>query len=250
MPNIIFSPRDVELLVRKEPLPLVESYRRKVEKHWNSANQDNRFFNGAVLAATRFDLEKSPPTIHLAMTDYAHYLYAASDRTHEVDCPALYCAVILLTSDRYILLGQMGAQTAAPGQIQCPGGGIELDTDLTLDARLCCQRELEEEVGEAIWSDRKWFRPLCIKTGGDLATIGLFYALRLRSDVATALQMFAAHQSALHASGEKPEFDDLHAVKCDASSLKAFLEIQQGPIVDYLRPLFLERAQEFIAALG
>ena len=183
------------------------------------------------------------------MTDYAHYLFAAQDQTHEISCPALYCAVVILTSDRCLLLGEMAAHTSSPGQIQCPGGGIEISAEQKIDVRACCQRELEEEIGAAFWEDRLRFQPLCVKAGGDLATIGLFYALLVRLDAEEALSIFERHQSRLKAAGEKPEFDRLHAVKFEASSLREFMEGREKRAVDYLVPLFLDRMDDITAAL-
>lgn len=239
-----FNTDDVLFDLQEKRLELPDSYRLQVDRYWQNINRDERFFNGNVLTATRLDLNGSPPTIQLAMTDYAHYLYAAQDCTREFNCNAVYCAAILLTSDQYLLLGRMASHTSSPGQIQCPGGGIEIGRGLKIDTRACCQREIVEEVGDAVWLDHQWFRPLCIKTEGDLATIGVIYALQLKSGVKDVLRMFSRHQAEIESSGDKPEFDSLLAVRFSVPSMKVFFEQQQARLVDYLRPLFIDRFEE------
>jgi hypothetical protein len=249
MPEITFIRDDAGLHLRHARLALPEAYRLKVDAYWQGINRDGRFFNGQVLAATRIDILGSTASIELALTDYAHYLYAARHRTQEFSCPAVYGAVVILTADRHLLLGQMGGHTSSPGQIQCPGGGIEISADQTLDARACCRRELEEEIGAAFWDDRLWFRPLCVKAGGDLSTIGLFYALKIKATAQQAMAIFERHQSRLRSAGQTPEFDRLHAVKFEASAMRDFMETRKDKAVDYLAPLFLDRMDAVIAAL-
>ena len=249
MPDLTFIRDDAVLHLRHTPIALPEAYRSRVDAFWEDLNRDGRFFNGDVLAATQLDIADSSASLELAMTDYAHYMYANQDMANEFDCTAVYGAILILTSDRYLLLGEMGSHTSSPGQIQCPGGGIELSADQQLDARSCCQRELEEEIGAPLWEDRLWFRPLCVKSGGDHSTVGLFYALQIKGDVAAALTMFESHQSGLRSAGEKPEFDRLHAVRFEEASLREFIETREAQMVDYLRPLLLDRLADVIAAL-
>jgi 8-oxo-dGTP pyrophosphatase MutT (NUDIX family) len=230
-------------------LALPGPYRSKVDKHWAHVNQDGRFFNGEVLTATGLDLATATPVITLAMTDFAHYLYAKHDLTHEIDCRALYCSALLFTSDNRLLLGQMAAHTSSPGQIQCPGGGIEIDRDHGINPRSCCRREVEEEIGAAFLKDGPVFQPVCIKSGGELGTIGLFYAVRLACDTQGAFRMFADHQQEQRSAGEKPEFDKLHAVEFSRDPIADFVKAQRDILVDYLHPLLTDSIEDLRTAL-
>jgi 8-oxo-dGTP pyrophosphatase MutT (NUDIX family) len=244
-----FNLEDAWLDLQPQPLALPEPYRSKIVKHWDHVNHDGRFFNGKVLTATGLNLTSSTPVITLAVTDYAHYLYAKHDHTHEVDCRAVYCAALLFTSDNHLLLGQMSAHTSSPGQIQCPGGGIEIGRDNGIDPRSCCRRELEEEIGAAFLKGGPVFQTICIKSGGDLETIGLFYALRLTCDARGALEIFTHHQTELRSAGEKPEFDRLHALEFSRGSIADFVTTQGDILVDYLRPLLKDRREDLRIAL-
>lgn len=244
-----FHREEVRFELREQALILPPAYRAKVLAHWEKVNDDGRFFNGPVLAAVEARLAASPPVVTLALTDYAHYLYAAADRSREIDCPAVYCASVLLTSDRYLLLGQMAAHTASPGHVLCPGGMLERNAAGTVSAAACCERELTEEVGAALWQDRQSFRPLCIKQGGKRSNLGLFYVLRLRSNAKQAMSLFAAHQARLQRAGEQPELARLVAIEFDVSAIDAFLR-SEVPHADYLRPMLHAHWAEVDAAAG
>lgn len=250
MVNITFSSHDVRLELGNGSPAFPEDYRNKVDAHWSRINRDGRFFNGPVLAASEFALDGDDPRIALCLTDYAHYLYAAQDTQHVFDCRAAFAAAALLTSDNFLLLGQMAAHTSAPGQIQFPGGGIELSADGQIDARQCCQCEVAEEMGEAFFCDVARFAPLGFKCGGKLSTVGLFYALSLDLTATQAQTAFAAHQAAERSAGGRPEFDRLHALAFDVSAIDEFVRLQDGSIVDYLAPLLLDGLHEASAALS
>ncbi|WP_145925340.1 hypothetical protein [Bordetella sp. H567] len=238
-PDVVlhFNSEEVRFELPAQALALPPAYRAKVQAHWEAVNADGRFFNGQVLAAVDVQPAASPPVVRLAVTDYAHYLYAAADRNREADCRAVYCSSVLLTTDGYVLLGEMAGNTASPGHLLCPGGMLELNAARGVSAVACCERELTEEVGAAVWQDRRSFRPLCIKTGGRRSNIGLFYVVRLNSTAQLALSRFATHQAELRRAGEKPELARLVPIKLDVAAIDAFLR-GEAPRADYLRPLF------------
>jgi hypothetical protein len=238
-----FHSEEARFELGEQAIALPPAYRAKVLTHWEEVNADGRFFNGPVLALVDSRLAASPPVVSLVVTDYAHYLYAAQDPSREIDCRAVYCASVLLTSDRYLLLGEMAAHTASPGHILCPGGMLELNSARAVSAAACCEREITEELGAALWLDRQSFRPLCIKVGGRRSNIGLFYAVRLKSRAKEALSLFAQHQAGLRRAGERPELAKLVAIKFDIPAIEAFLR-SEAPRADYLGPLFLDEWAE------
>ncbi|TCQ96366.1 hypothetical protein EDF70_11623 [Neorhizobium sp. JUb45] len=239
MPRIRFSSRELRLAFDGSSVEFPPAYSTKVEKYWAKINHEGRFFNGPVLSASSIPNENEDSAVHMQLTDYAHYLYAAQDDVNEFDCRAVFSAAVVLTCDNYILLGQMSSHTSAPSQIQCPGGGIELDSDGQLDAKLCCQREVIEELGPDFGEKLERYRPLCMKSGGDLSTVGIFYALRLDMTAEQAQYSFSHHRAALCAAGERPEFDCLHAVKFERRVVAEFVQTNREQVVDYLAPIFL-----------
>jgi len=237
MLEITFINQDVRLVLGKSPIMYPDGYRSKVETHWARISNNGRFFNGPVLAASSIATDSSRVVVEVSSTDYAHYLYAAQDRDHEFDCRAVFCAAAIVTSDNYLLLGEMAQHTSTPGQIQFPGGGVEMGADGELNAQTCCQREVTEELGSDFFNDVARFHPFGLKCGGNLSTIGIFYALSLDMTAGQAQNSFASYRSEQLAAGQLPEFDHLHAVTFDLKTLSQFFRVNKGCVVDYLAPL-------------
>lgn len=248
MPRIRFSSQGWRLAFDGSSVEFPSGYRMKVDEHWARINQEGRFFNGPVLSASSIPNENEDSVVGLQLTDYAHYLYAAQDNAHEFDCRAVFSAAVILTCDNHLLLGQMSPHTSAPSQIQCPGGGIELDPDGKLDAKLCCQREVIEELGPDFGQELLRYEPLCIKSGGDLSTVGIFYALRLDVTAEQAQHSFSHYRAAQCAGGERPEFDCLHTVKFEPQVMAEFVQTNRNQLVDYLAPLFQDGWQDVFEA--
>lgn len=248
MPRIRFSSLELLLAFDGSSVEFPPGYRTKVDRYWAKINQEGRFFNGPVLSASSIPNENEDSVVPMQLTDYAHYLYAAQDNAHEYDCRAVFSAAVILTRDDHLLLGQMSPHTSAPSQIQCPGGGIELDLDGKLDAKLCCQREVIEELGPDFGRELVQYEPLCIKSGGELSTVGIFYAMRLDVTAEQAHHSFSRHRAAQRAAGERPEFDCLHTVKFERQVMAEFVQTNRDHLVDYLAPLFLDGWQDVFEA--
>jgi 8-oxo-dGTP pyrophosphatase MutT (NUDIX family) len=244
MLEITFISQDVRLALGKSAMTFPDGYRTKVETYWARISNNGQFFNGPVLAASSVTPEGSGMVVELSTTDYAHYLYAARDLNHEFDCQAFFCAAAILTSDNHLLFGEMAQHTSSPGRIQFPGGGVEIGADGELNARMCCQREVMEELGPDFVRDIAWFRPFGLKCGGKDSTVGIFYALSLDMTAGQAQNSFASYRSKQLADGELPEFDRLHAVTFGLKTLSQFFRVNKGCIVDYLAPLLEDGWEE------
>lgn len=240
MPKITFCNQPVSLNQTGRHLVLPEDYRREVDAHWAQINAEGRFFNGPVLVASHLTIDQAPPEIEVSATDYAHYLYAMSDAEREFACRAVFSAAVVITRDNHLLAGRMASHTSSPGQIQCAGGGVELTVDGTLNPHECCRRELAEELGAGFLEYQPLFKPLCIKTGGKLETVGLIYLVLFDGDASQAQSLFRAHREGQLAHGEEPEFDTLLAIPLDPQSVDQFLDQQGDAIVDYLATLLSE----------
>lgn len=239
MPPVIldFNPHHARLNVTAGTIGLRDGYRTRVDAYWRKVSAGGRFFNGPVLAATGMRIVDGIPAIDVLLTDYAHYLYARQDPDKAFDCQAVYTAAVVVTADDHLLLGEMARHTSAPGQIQCPGGNLEMAPDGRIDPAACCLREVEEELGPALASEVRWQRPLCVKRGGENGTIGLMYLLRLECDASRALAMFEAYRAHQAGVGARPELDRLAAVKLNMRDVGRFLREPENPHVDYLVPL-------------
>ncbi len=240
MPKITFCNQPASLNQTKQHLVLPDDYRRKVDAHWAQINAEGRFFNGPVLVASHLTIDQAPPEIEVSATDYAHYLYAMSDAEREFACRAVFSAAVVITRYNHLLAGRMAAHTSSPGQIQCAGGGVELASDGTLDPGECCLREMAEELGAGFLEHQQLFKPLCIKTGGKLATVGLIYFFLFDGDVDMAQAHFRTHREGQLTQGEVPEFDTLLAVSLDPQSVAHFLHDYGSATVDYLATLLRE----------
>ncbi len=242
MPKITFCNQPASLNQAERHLVLPDDYCRKVEAHWVQISAGGKFFNGPVLVASNLTIDQSPPEIEVSATDYAHYLYAMSDAEREFACRAVYSAAVVITRDNHLLAGRMAAHTSSPGQIQCAGGGVELALDGTLDPGECCRREVAEELGGGFLEHQPLFKPLCIKTGGRLETVGLIYLVFFDGDVGKAQSLFQAHREEQLTHGEEPEFDTLLAISLDPQSVDRFLHHHGSATVDYLVTLLREHS--------
>jgi len=205
--------------------------------HWNAINNDGRFFNGAVLAATSIDPLPGSPILEVGLTDYAHYLYAASHPGTATPCRNVFCAALIVTADDRLILGEMASKTAAPGKLQLVGGNVEISPTGNIDSRECCIREIFEEVGNGFVSAIETFSPFCIKTGGQLQSVGIFYLARISMTANEAQQSFEIHQEETRQRNEQPEFARLNLVELNQIQLDTFCDENSGRMVDYLAPL-------------
>ncbi|WP_320201713.1 NUDIX hydrolase [Agrobacterium sp. rho-13.3] len=222
-------------------LNLPDEERRLIDEHWQNVNADGRFFNGTVLAGTALELNANP-TIQISTSNYAHYLYSNVHLT-STPCRAVYSAVIIITSDNFLLLGEMASATSAPGRIQLVGGNIEISPSGTISGRDCGIREVEEEVGTTFLQNAKGLQPFCIKTGGSGDHIGVFYVLRLTLAANEASLAFEEHSASLIIGGEKPELARIHLVELTEKATADFCKSHSTQLVDYLAPLLTHNVQ-------
>ncbi len=226
------------------PFLLSSEERTAIDSHWNSVNLDGRFFNGPVLAATKMNTLPASPRLEVGMTDYAHYLYAASNPGSSTPCKNVYCAALIVTKDNRLVIGQMASRTAAPGKLQLVGGNVELSPSGEIDARECCIREISEEVGDSFASAIETNVPFCIKTGGPSQSVGLFYLAHILLTATEAQRAFDLHQEATRQRGEEPELSQLHFVALKQPELDSVCVEHAGRMVDYLAPLLSNHLEQ------
>ncbi len=223
------------------PLPLSEKERALIVANWQRVNAEGHFFNGPVLAATAIDVNGAPG-VSVSTTDYAHYLYANAHPT-ATPCHIVYCAAAIVTSDNYVLFGEMNSSTSSPGQLQFVGGNVEIAPDGSISGRHCCEREVIEEIGAAFLEMARDFRPLCIKTGGKADHVGIYYVLHVNATKVEAQAAFDAHLAQLRLAGEKPELVKVHFVELTQSAITQFFHQNSERCVDYLAPLLTDHGQ-------
>lgn len=230
-----------KFIFRGEKLPLPGSYQEEVERYWKSTSAIGKFFRGDVVVATEMTLAGTTPVVTVQLSDYAHYLFAMQDNKRRFDCRAVYCATIVVTADFHLLLGEMADHTATPGQIQCPGGGIDSrDLQSELPPMSCCKRELHEEFGSAFLSES--FIPFAIKTLGRFNHVGIFFIAHLGFDKIEALRHFEHHNYDLRRCGHKPEIRALHMVPLQDDAIDRFVTQYGSSMVDYGEELLLHQA--------
>jgi hypothetical protein len=139
----------------------------------------------------------------------------------------------------------MGAHTSRPGVIQCSGGGID-HKDITggvVDAEYGTARELAEELGIDAYDKTRvqQFQPAFIWKGGPLDVITIIYTVQLTQTAEAFRKDYEAFTAQLAQRGEEPEFGQLHYIKADTPSVKAFIQ-KHGALLHEYVPDLLRRA--------
>ena len=221
-----------EVAFRGGKLLLPGPYQDEVDRYWKSTSASGKFFRGEVVVAAEMALTGATPVVEVQLSDYAHYLFAMQDNKRQFDCKAVYCATIAVSSDFHLVLGEMADHTATPGQIQCPGGGIDSrDLQSELPTVSCCKRELEEEFGSAFSS--QGVIPFAIKTFGRFNHVGIFFIAHLGFDKIAALRHFEHHNQGLRRCGLEPEIRALHMVPLQDDAIDHFVTQYGSSLVDY-----------------
>ncbi len=148
---------DPGLLVKvaSEPLALPGDLQRRVEAHWDEMRRHHpHFFRGPVLSLNSVQRCQEGWFLTTQFTDFAHYLYS---REHlgladPYRVRVVFAAALVVSSDRQLLAGVMGANTARPHWLQSIGGAATWDDveDGWLHPAQSAAKEFREETGIAV----------------------------------------------------------------------------------------------------
>jgi 8-oxo-dGTP pyrophosphatase MutT (NUDIX family) len=225
------------------PVELPEPFQDKVENFWSEINKDNRFTRGEVFHVNTVEESQDFLNVTLKRSDYAYYLYSVRNKQIEMErCRVIYSAGLVETADSFFVFGEMGAETAYPGRLQCVGGGLSghdlQDSVFNLEKSLL--RELHEELGIIDNNDVKECTVKYMKTGGDFDFITVLYHIQLNLTLEQLDEQYKVFCKALIAKGESPEFQRIVWLKNNNKSIDEFIRNEKRDSVDYLFPLLKE----------
>ena len=146
--NII---KPIRLIYENKTVDLPEDLKIKIKQFWAKTIKENPdLYNGEDFTVTRVEESKTETIMHVAKTDYAHYLYdeRIGIGNEKYKCISPWAGILLLTKDDYWVIGKMNLNTSFPGGFQIPGGGIDLEDieNNVIDINESLKRELKEET--------------------------------------------------------------------------------------------------------
>lgn len=221
---------DHEILIKYsgKKVTLPSSYRTEVDAYWNTLLQGGRkHFNGTVFTITNHQISHESIEILVDQTDYAHFLYTISNKTSSNhDCRVIYTSTLVITSDGYYVIGEMGTDTFAPQKLQLFGGGLD-EQDVVgdiIDHRHSVEKELHEELGldpsdKKIWSQ---LSPAFLKNGGKHDFLSVIYKAKLTLDHMVVQHRFDHHNTILRTTGIQPELRSLVFIRAVPQTILAF----------------------------
>lgn len=222
---------NINVYYNNEKVILPKDYSDGIENHWNSLLQSGKkFFRGDSYTITKVETNDNRVDIYVQLTDYAHFLYTLHKNTYtEHDCRVIYTSVLIETSDKKFVLGEMNVGTAFPHKLQFIGGGID-KSDINgnlLDLRHNIEKEIFEELGIDIKNKNivKELRPRFLKSGGDNNFLSAIFKMDLLIDENQFRDMFNNYNQRLISQGEEPEIKSLIFIQADEKSVKAFINV-------------------------
>lgn len=214
---------------------------QKIEKHWNELiNQGKSFTRGEVFCISSIFLSKQHCVLFLDLSDYAHYLYTIHKKPNEEACKVLFTAALIETADQFYVLGKMADNTANPGRIQCPGGGLtklHLEKNIfNLEKNIC--DECEEEIGLSLHSDivtsfhKRYF--ISSKLHPYSAVI---WKVKVQQTAEQFHQHFLHYRQQLLTIGKQPEFESLQFIAKSTQQIDHFFKNDPHPKANYIEKL-------------
>jgi 8-oxo-dGTP pyrophosphatase MutT (NUDIX family) len=230
MREIIISEfNNINVYYSNEKVILPKDYSDEVEKHWNLLLQSGeKFFRGDSYTITKMETNDDTVNIYVQLTNYAHFLYTIHKNTYtEHDCRVIYTSVLIETSDKKFVLGEMNVGTAFPHKLQFIGGGIDKN-DIKgniLDLEHNIKKEILEELGIDVKNKNvvKEVRPCFLKSGGDNNFLSAIFKMDLLIDEEQFGDMFNNYNESLISKGETPEIKSLIFIQADRRSVNGFI---------------------------
>jgi len=186
--------------------------RTRIGRWWDDhSKQRPTLFNGQMIACSACRIDPSGSlSVDWYVTTYAHYLTRMTPLTDIEPARALYCSVALFTTSGRIAVGRMAKTTAAPDQLQLPGGNVELPDGSNLNILACAKnacRELFEEVGIALETEQ--LRLWRIKIGGQFGDVGIIFVNGAAIEESVLAEAFSQHRARLEAQNLVSEFAEI-----------------------------------------
>ncbi len=151
MDNFKKISKNFSLIYENREIFLPNELKEKINSFWKSAVKENPYlFNGTDYVVEEVEENREEIIFHVVKSEYAHYLYneriGIEEWSYRSNTP--WGGIMLITSDDYIVLGEMGETTSVPKCLQISGGGID-EKDIEngkIDIIKTIKRELKEEM--------------------------------------------------------------------------------------------------------
>ena len=220
---------NINVYYSNEKIILPKEYSDEVEKYWNSLLQGGKkFFRGDSYTITKIETNADCVNIYVQLTDYAHFLYTIYKNTYtEHDCRVIYTSVLIKTSDKKFILGEMNTGTAFPDKLGFIGGGIDKNdikgNSLDLDHNI--EKEIFEELGIDVRDKNivKELKPCFFKNGGHNNFLSAIFKMDLLIDENQFRDIFNNYKQRLISEGETPEIRSLIFIQADIKSVNDFI---------------------------
>lgn len=240
---------DLVVNINDEHITLPDQLRAAVDTHWQSVVEARpNLYNGPVYTVVDIARSAGSMTVTMSETDFAHHEYSQAYDAGEHAFRVLHSAAWVMTSDNYVVLGQMAEHTARSGAICSSGGAID-PKDIhngVVDLAGSTIRELHEEMGIDASNPQhvRSFAPYYLKVGGPSGKIAALYRVDLALD-STALQKhYAGYVAQLTASGEAPEFSRLWLAENTPEAVEAFIQTHGDHLDEYVTPVLRASAAQ------
>ncbi|MFA6047264.1 MAG: hypothetical protein WCV59_04230 [Parcubacteria group bacterium] len=181
----------------------------------------------------------------LAISDYAHYLYTRKIGLPEkYACKNLHTSCLIETSDKVLIFGIMGRDTAISGSVQCVGGGLD-KKDIRgnrIDLSHNIKKELMEEVGIEV-DDQKIVSSLelkYLKYSPKRNTAAAIFLLKLKISSDEFKKHYENFEKSLAEKGLVPEMGKIVYLKKEKKEIEKFIKNTDFQVDHYMSALLLE----------
>ncbi|MEK4038913.1 hypothetical protein MHH49_15385 [Paenibacillus sp. FSL F4-0122] len=233
-------PESIQVTVDRDELLLPYSLQQSINSFWDSLTKEKPYLTrGEIFSIKTMSLSEEELKITLQKTDYAHFMFSKLlNIDHPYKCRGVVANGVILTKDRYFVIGEMNTRTSAPGRLQFVAGGIEA-SDLQGDVVHMFGsliRESQEEIGINL-TDSKLVSRVTPKYIVQWQSIALVYLIELTIDSSQLKLHYDSFESTLLSRGITPEFSTI--VFVHANYISTFLDNDLRCKLDFL-PKVLE----------
>lgn len=218
--------------------PLTEIIKEEILFWWNNYQISHpKLFNGNIIAYhDHIYTSENKLKLNWFLTNYAHYLQRSSDINLIKPASAIFCSILLFTSEGTIAIVKMSSNTSVPNKLMLPGGNIEIKNGKNITISECkenASRELFEELGINILSSQLEFWRL--KMGGIFNDVGFIYINKIRITEDYIRSKFSEHLLELNKKNRINEIKEILFINNETKNIMENFEI-----VDYLPSVIKE----------
>lgn len=240
--TICESPKNVEVCVLSGKIMLPTRHAEAAVRHCRALIRAGLDFeDGSVYHRVTEQWDEGSLVCEVYETSYTHYLFSKK-YDHDANLvPAvhvIHTATFLITSDGYVIVGEMASSTSNVGGIQAIGGTLDMQ-DLRSDGKLDLSgnvtREMREETGICAFDHHlRLVRRKYVVHGGKEGKIAIVYLAHLKMSLSQFEAHFAQFQETLETQGMQSEFTKVYPIKLDRIDVDQFIEDEGHRMTHYV----------------